>query len=195
MHATVPLTEDATVRHIIDPSQSSFVIQVSATGLLSAFGHNPKIAIRDFQGEVDFTLDSSPLAGARMGLRIRADSLEVVDDISEKDRDEIERRMRQEVLETTDFPEIVYDCPRVSASGGGNRYWVALKGELSLHGVTKGMPISAKVTLDGNSLRASGEFTLRQGDYGIVPVTAVAGTIRVKDELRCTFDILARQKS
>ena len=195
MHATVPLTEDATVRHIIDPSQSSFVIQVSATGLLSAFGHNPKIAIRDFQGEVDFTLDSSPLAGARMGLRIRADSLEVVDDISEKDRDEIERRMRQEVLETTDFPEIVYDCQRVSASGGGNRYWVALKGELSLHGVTKGMPISAKVTLDGNSLRASGEFTLRQGDYGIVPVTAVAGTIRVKDELRCTFDILARQKS
>jgi len=188
------MTEGATVRHIIDPSQSNFVIQVSAAGLLSAFGHNPKIAIRDFQGEVDFTLDGSPLAGARMYLRIRADSLEVIDDVSEKDRDEIRRRMQQEVLETSEFPEIVYECPRVSASGGGNRYWVALKGELSLHGVRKGMPISATVTLNGNSLRASGEFTLRQSDYGIVPVTAAAGTIRVKDEVRCTFDIVARRQ-
>lgn len=194
MHATAPLTEDATVRHIIDPAQSNIVIQVSASGLLSAFGHNPKIAVRDFQGEVDFALGDSPLAGARLRLKIRADSLEVADDVSEKDREEIQRRMREEVLETADFPEIVYECSRVSASGGGDRFWVALKGELSLHGVTKGMPISAKVLLSENSLRASGEFTLRQSDFVITPVSAAAGTIRVKDELRCTFDILARRQ-
>ena len=45
--------------------------------------------------------------------------------------------MCDEVLETDRFPEIVYECSRVSASGSGDRYWVALNGELTLHGVTE----------------------------------------------------------
>jgi hypothetical protein len=32
---------------------------------------------------------------------------------------------------------------------------------------------------------------LRQTDYGMTPVTAVAGTIRVKDEVTISFDIVA----
>jgi polyisoprenoid-binding protein YceI len=191
MHASAPLPEDATVRHVIDANQSSFSVQVFATGLLSAFGHSPKIAIRDFQGDVVFKVGGSPLAGAQMTLRIRASSLEIADGISDKDRDEINRRMWQEVLETSDYPEIVYECSGVTASGSGDRYWVALKGELTLHGTTKSMPVSARVSVNGSSLRATGEFALRQSDFGISPVSAAAGTIRVKDEVKCAFDILA----
>lgn len=194
MHASAPLPEDATVRHVIDASQSSFAVKVTATGLLSAFGHNPKIAIRDFDGNIEFKVGSSPLAGAHMTLRIRANSLEATEGISDKDRDEINRRMRQEVLETDDYPEIVYECTGVTASGTGDRYWVALKGDLTLHGTTKSIPVSARVTVNGNSLRASGDFPLRQSDFGIAPVSAAAGTIRVKDEVKCTFDILARRQ-
>ena len=194
VHATVPLTEDAAVRHVIDPSQSAFSVQVFAAGLLSAFAHNPKIAIRDFHGNVDFAAGSTPLAGARLYLGIRADSLEVTGDFSESDRSEIHRRMRQEVLETDAFPDIIYECSRVTASGSGDRYWVALNGELSLHGVTRSLPISAKLALHGNSLRASGEFKLMQSDYRIAKVSAAGGTIRVKDELKITFDIVARRQ-
>ncbi|HTW30685.1 MAG TPA: YceI family protein [Candidatus Sulfotelmatobacter sp.] len=195
MHATVPLTEDATVRHIIDPKQSNFVIQVFATGLLSAFGHDPRIAVRDFYGNVDFTPGAGSLAGARLSLGIHAESLEVLDDISEKDRREIDRRIRQEVLETDQFPAITYECPRVTGSGSGDRYWAALNGDLTLHGVTRSMPVSARVTVNGDSLRAAGEFTLRQSDYRIAPVSAAAGTIRVKDEVKCTFDIVAHKQA
>ena len=194
MHATAPLTEDATVRHVIDAQHSSFVVQVFATGLFSAFGHNPKIAIREFAGNVEFTRGSTPLAGALLHFQIQADSLQVIDDVSEKDREEIHRRMQQEVLETDGYPEIVYECSRITASGGGDRYWVVLKGELSLHGITRALPVSVKVFLNGNSLRASGDFTLRQSDFGIKLVSAAAGTIRVKDELKCTFDIVAKRQ-
>ena len=194
MHATAPLTEDATVRHVIDPKASNFVIQVFATGLLSAFGHSPKIVVRNFDGNVDFAVGAAPLAGARMRLRIQADSLEVSDDITAKDREEIHRRMRQEVLETESFPEIVYECSKVTGSGGGDRYWVSLKGELTMRGITRPVPVSARVSLNGNSLRAAGEFSLQQSDFQISPVTAAAGTIRVKDEVKCTFDILARRQ-
>jgi hypothetical protein len=55
------------------------------------------------------------------------------------------------------------------------------------------MPVSAKVMLSANSPRATGEFTLRQSDFGIAPVTAAAGTIRIKDEMSGSFDIVARQ--
>ena len=194
MPATAPLKEDATVRHVIDPQASNFVIQVFATGLLSAFAHSPKIAIRNFDGNVDVKAGSTPLTGARMRLRIQADSLEVTDDISAKDREEIHRRIRQEVLDTESFPEIVYECSKVTGSGAGDRYWAALQGELTMRGITRPVPVSARVSLTGTSLRASGEFTVRQSDFQIPPVTAAAGTIRVKDEVKCTFDILARRQ-
>lgn len=194
MHATAPLTEDATVHHVIDPKESTFVVQAFATGLLSAFAHSPKIAVRNFDGTVDFAAGAAPLAGARMRLRIQADSLEVTDDISAKDREEIHRRIRQEVFDADHFPDIVYQCSKVTASGIGDRYWVALRGELTLRGITRPVLVSAKVSLNGNSLRASGEFTLRQSDFKIPLVTAAAGTIRVKDEVKCTFDILARRQ-
>lgn len=194
VHATVPLREDDTVRHVIDASQSRLFVQVFATGLLSAFAHSPRIAVPDFQGNVDFPAGDSPVAGARLSIRFRADSLEVADDMSDRDRSEIHRRMSEEVLAAEQFPEIIYECSRVSASGGGERYWVALNGELTLRGVTRNVPVTAIVVLNGNSLRATGEFTLRQSDFGIAPVTAAAGTIRLKDGMKGSFDILAHRQ-
>jgi len=85
----------------------------------------------------------------------------VIDDISEKDKQEIHRKMCEEVLETDRFPEIVYECSRVSASGSGDRYWVALSGELTLHGVTKSVPVSARVVINGSSVRATGDVSVR----------------------------------
>src|SRR5271167_2395326 len=178
VHATKPL-EDPTVRYIIDVKASTFSVQAFATGLLASFGHDPKIAIRDFQGDLNFNLTGLTLEDGGLNLIIQATSLEVVDDISEKDRQEIHRKMSDEVLEIDRFPEISYECARVSASGSGDRFWVALNGELSLHGVTRAQPVSARVLINGNSVRATGEFTVRQSDYEITPVSAAAGAIKI----------------
>jgi hypothetical protein len=56
------------------------------------------------------------------------------------------------------------------------------------------VPVSARAVINGSSLRASGEFSVRQSQFGIVPVSAAAGTIKIKDEVKCTFDILARKQ-
>ena len=192
--ATAPITEDATVHHVIDAKESRLVVQAFATGLLSAFAHSPRIAVRKIDGTVDLAAGAPALGNARMRLRIQADSLEVIEEMSVKDREEIHRRMREEVFDVESFPEIVYQCSKVTASGAGDRYWVGLQGELTLRGITRSVPVSAKVSLNGNSLRASGEFTLRQSDFKIPLVAAAAGTIRVKDEVKCTFDILARRQ-
>jgi polyisoprenoid-binding protein YceI len=194
VHATVPLTQEATVRYTLDPAKSNFVVQAFSTGLLSAFAHDPKIAVRDFAGEAEFVPAEVNLQGARMRIRVVSDSLQPIDDISDADKQEIHRRMGAEVLHSDRFPEIVYECSRITGSASGDRYWAALNGQLTLCGVTRPLLISARVVVNGSSLRASGEFSLRQSEFGIAPVAAAAGTIRVKDEVKCTFDILAHKQ-
>ena len=175
-------------RYIIDPRISRFTVRAFATGLLSALGHSPTIRIKDFQGEVHYAPDL--LEGAGLSLRIDVRSLSVQDQISDKDRREMERQMNEEVLETTRFPEIVYECSRVSGTEGT----VTLEGQLTMHGVTRNEPVEARFYTMGNLLKAAGEFTVRQTDYNIKLVSAVAGTLRLKDELKLAFDIAARKQ-
>jgi hypothetical protein len=75
---------------------------------------------------------------------------------------------------------------------GDGQFEVTLAGFLSLHGVTLRQLVQARISLMGAMLRAFGEFTLQQPDYDIKPVTVGGGMLRVKDELKGTFDIVAR---
>ena len=187
-------TPEATkVRYVIDPEGSTFIVRAFATGMLSAFAHNPTIAIPDFQGEVQFT--SSTLEEASLRIVVQAVSLKVTDDISARDRQEIERRMHDEVLEADGFAEIIYECDRVASIQkiSEGQYAVTLDGELALHGVTRTQPVSARVTIKGETLRAAGEFTLRLSDYEIGPVSAAGGAVKLKDELKLSFDMTARK--
>ena len=187
-----PQTAVAAHKYSINAMVSRFTVQAFASGFLSAFGHNPKFAIRDLSGEINF--DPEHIEKSTMHLVIRATSLSVTDNISDKDRREIEGEMRDKVLEIAKYPEIVFDVADVTMSkaddGQAN---VILNGQLSLHGVTHQQKVPATVVVTGEMLRAFGEFSLRQTDYGIKPVSAVGGGLKVKDEVKFTFDIAARQ--
>ncbi len=184
--------ETNVVRYRIDASRSRFIVQATASGLFSAFGHNPTIAIRGFGG--DARCVPGTLEAASLLLLVQADSLAVTDKVSDKDRREIERMMREDVLEIAHYPEIVFMSASVSANRmTQNEYRVRIDGNLSLHGVTRPCPIDAQVTVNGDSLHARGEFSLRQTDYRIAPVSIAGGTLKVKDELKFSFDIVASQ--
>jgi polyisoprenoid-binding protein YceI len=177
-------------RYTIDPAMSRFTVRAFAAGMFAAMGHNPTIAIRDFSGEAE--LVPGTLEKAALHLKINAGSLAVTDNMSDKDRREIERTMHKEVLESGRFPEIVFESSNVSGSLAGA---VSVVGDLSLHGVTNSQPVSAQVAITGDMLRAHGEFAVRQTAYGIKLVSVAGGTLKLKDELKCTFDIVARKQS
>jgi polyisoprenoid-binding protein YceI len=187
-------TRATKVRYLIDAKASTFRVRAFATGMLSAFGHNPTISIPDIEGEIQFAPDSPEDASLR--IVVQAASLAVADDISSKDRQEIERRMHGEVLETESYPEIIYECSRAASVQklSESFYAVSLNGELTLHGVTRVQPVLARVTVKADSVRAAGEFALRQSDYQITPVSAAGGTVKLKDELKLSFDISARKQ-
>src|SRR5215469_15504511 len=174
----------------LDPRTSRFTIRVTAGGLLSAFGHNPLIGVRDFSGEVQFDPDSPQSASLRM--RVPTRSLEVADEVTEKDRREIQRIMHEQVLESDDYPIIEFQSSEVKVTPSGpGQFRGEISGELSLHGVTGRQTIVARVTASGTRLRASGEFSLYQTEYGIQLVTVAGGPLEVRDELKASFEILA----
>jgi hypothetical protein len=55
------------------------------------------------------------------------------------------------------------------------------------------LAIPAQIFLEGDKLLAKGDFTLRQTDCGIKPVSAVGGRLKVKDELKFNFDLTAHR--
>ena len=186
-------TGTAAGHYLIDKSASRFTVRAFASGMLSVMGHNPSIAIRDFTGGA--SLDPAALGKASLRIQIKADSLEVADEIGSKDRREIESTMKQKVLETVKYPEIVFESTQATADQvGEGRYKLAINGNLSLHGVTRMLPLTAQATLNGDMLRAYGEFSILQSNYGIAAVSVAGGALKLKDELKFTFDIVGRKQ-
>jgi polyisoprenoid-binding protein YceI len=178
-------------RYRIDAGQSSFMVQAFVAGLLSGFGHNHNIAIKDVSGETQFT--DGTVAPASLHLGIHADSLTVTDKVSDSARQTIEKTMREQVLETGKYPEITFNSTRIEATKNSDtEYQAKIWGDLTLHGVTHNVPINAQLTFDYKTLRARGEFTLKMTDYSIRPPSVAGGTIKVKDTLKFTFNVLSQ---
>ncbi|MGB8507507.1 MAG: YceI family protein, partial [Pyrinomonadaceae bacterium] len=155
------VNEGAAVRYPIDAGRSRFTVQGSADGLLSMFGHDPVIAICGFGGDARFV--PGTLESASLLMLVQADSLAVVNKVSDKDRREMERAMREDLLEVARYPEIVFMSTSISASRTGEgQYRAGISGKLSLHGVTRDHSIEARLTVSEGVLRAQGEFSLRQ---------------------------------
>lgn len=180
-------------RYLLDKGASKFTVRAFASGMLSMMGHSPTIAIRDFTGDASFERDAPERGSLRV--EIRANSLEVTDDISSKDRREMESAMNEKVLESAKYPTITFEAKAVSATRlSEGRFLTILDGTLSLRGSRGRLPVTAQVAMMGDMLRASGEFSILQSDYGIPLVSVAGGALKLKDELKFAFDIVARKQ-
>ena len=178
---------------VIDPKASSFTVQAFVTGILSAMGHNPTIRIASFGGGVDF--DPEALEATALCLTIQAASLGVRDDVSDKDRREMERLMRDEVLEVAKYPEIKYEANAIAfAKQDSALFSATLNGNLSFRGVMRPQKVTAQITPLGEMLRAWGNFNLKQSDYQVKPVSMAGGALKLKDELRFDFQMVVRKQ-
>jgi polyisoprenoid-binding protein YceI len=162
--------------YAIEAGMSRFTVRGFAGGLLSGLGHNPVVAVRDFAGDAHW--DPAGPQRASLRLRIRATALAVRNDINDKDRREMERVMREEVLETDKYPEIAFESTSASANPNGR---VDIDGNLTLHGVTRRERVSAQLALTGGILRAFGDFSILQTDYRIKLASVAGGVLKLKD--------------
>jgi len=176
----------------IDPQQSKMEIHVGKEGAFKAFGHDHLIAAKQVSGEVQF--DPQKIDKSSVHLQVPTKSITVIDPgESDKDRKEVQATMEGEkVLDVAKFPQITFASSAISAAKKTSDGWeLTVSGKLNLHGVGKPVSIPLHVHADSDALRAQGEVSILQTDYGITPVKVGGGSVKVKDRLKITFNIVA----
>ena len=182
-----------TQRFRLDSSQSKFIAHGLRGGLLWFKGHEHLVAAREFSGEAQITIDQ--ITPASLQLIVKADSLaETSAAFTEPQKQIINKELREIVFEPEKYPEIVFKSTGVTGKLLGNgQYDLKIRGDLTLHGVTRQIEIPAKITLTGNDLRAVGEFSIDRSDFKVKATSAFHGMVRVRNKVKFTFDIVGHR--
>lgn len=182
--------------YFIDGARSKVEINVYKEGFFKAFGHDHLVAAKELSGQVRF--DAEKIDQSTVRLTFPTKSITVIDPgESEKDRSDVQATMEGEkVLDVARFPEITFSASRVSAVKKTQASWeLTLFGNLNLHGVEKPVSFPLKVRLEADELLGEGELSILQTDYGMTPVRVGGGTVKVKDKLKITFNIVAKKQN
>jgi polyisoprenoid-binding protein YceI len=193
--------QEAGERYVVDAAQSDLHWLVYKAGAFSRFGHNHTVAAGDLRGTV--LVDRDDLAKSQLDLQFSVANL-VVDDAalrttlgeefasvpSEEDIAGTRRNMLSErVLDGDKYPQI-----RITGTGpamAGGMQELAVK--VAMLGRIIDLKVPTEVTIEGDRLRAKGEFELNHADLGMEPFSVMAGALQVGEKLSFTYDVTARR--
>jgi len=163
--------------------RSLITIHVGKTGMFSGLGHNHTVTAPISKA----TIDTKALSAE---ILVLTREMKAVDkEVSDSDRAKIQSTMMgADVLDAEKYPEIRFKSSKIEQTSAQH---YRVNGDLTLHGVTK--PISFEVTSDADHYH--GTAKLNQTDFGIKPVSAAGGTVKVKDQLELEFDLYAGEFS
>lgn len=84
--------------------------------------------------------------------------------------------MNSDQFPTATFKGDITNLAAVNFSKDGS-YLAAVKGELTLHGVTKPVEASGIIVVNGTSIRMTSDFTIKLEDYGVNGGAIAAGKV------------------
>lgn len=177
----------------IDSDASKVLIHVGKTGLASFAGHEHDVAARSVHGKV--IADREDLSRSSIDVVFDAAALTVIDKGEPpEDIPKVQSEMQgPKVLDVARFPTIRFRSSNIAGTQvSPGVYDLKVTGEMLLRRGSKIITLPLKAEFRGNSLIATGKTTLKQTDFGIEPISAGAGFVKVEDELRVEFEIIAR---
>jgi polyisoprenoid-binding protein YceI len=164
---------------------SRLVVKTGKAGLFGFAGHTHVIRARTVSGSLIYH-PGKPTSYLR--LKVPTDSLEVLTPPDTAEIRQVTEAMREDVLHVEKFPEMVFAADSLGARSGKMDLQLAV----TMHGVTRKVPVTADVSLGPDSVRATGTFTAKQTDFGIKPYSGgPAGTVKVADRVTFCFDLVA----
>lgn len=178
----------------VDPARSRVVIEVGKAGALSFIAGHSHTVEAPIRGTL--SIDPERPEGAIAALEIRTADLEVrPDGEPPEDVPQVQATMTSErVLDVRRDPTMTFQSRGVRVDRrNGAILELTVKGDLTLHGVTRAIEVPVHLEVGPGTVTARGTFSIKQTDYGITPVSAAGGTVRVKDELRVGFEIEGRR--
>ncbi|HKZ74423.1 MAG TPA: YceI family protein, partial [Steroidobacteraceae bacterium] len=181
------------------PEESLLSVLVFRAGPLAKAAHNHVIASRHLSGVVLLAPD---VARSRFELHVPVGLLtvdepelrreagpEFATQVPGSARDGTRRNMLSPaVLDGGQFPVVSAVSTAIEPAPGGALATV----QVSVRGQPRTLTVPLRYEQKGDELLADGELTLRHGDLGLVPFSALLGAIQVHDEMTIRFRILAR---
>jgi polyisoprenoid-binding protein YceI len=183
----------------LDADATQIWLLLQADGPLARIGHNHVISTHGLQGSVWL---HPQLERSSCALQLPVAAF-VVDDPQERaaaggeyaeplDADARTgtraHMLGDRQLDATQFPLVSLQCRRLTAAVDG----VTVELQVTLRGRESQLTVPVKWQRVGTVLRASGEFSFRQTAVGLEPYSLLFGALRVSDEIRVRYQLLAR---
>ena len=181
----------------VDPGRSTLLVKLYKDGPAAAFAHDHVVQARRFSGAVEW--DPARPAATRVQIEVDAAALEAdapalrrrlgMTDLSEGTRGDVQRTMvgaRQ--LDVASHPKISFRSTAAEPQPDGT---LLVRGELTLHGVTRPVAVPVKLTELASGWRGQGTLRLRQSEYGIDPYRFAFGAVRNRDGVDLVLDLVA----
>jgi polyisoprenoid-binding protein YceI len=193
--------QDAGERYVVDASRSDLHWLVYKAGALARRGHNHTVAVGDLAGSV--VVNGADLAKSQFDLAFAVAEL-VVDDAALRSTLGSEfasvptaediagtrtNMLSERVLDGDKHPQIRITGSGPAAAGSVQQLTV----QVQLLGRTVDLEVPTEVTLQGDVLRAKGEFELDHGDLGMQPFSVMMGALKVGEKLTFSYDVVARR--
>jgi polyisoprenoid-binding protein YceI len=192
--AASPTTAGAAEQgYTVVAEQSAVRIHVGKSGVFGFAGHEHEVVATIAQGTI--VADPADLARSSVTLSFDSAALKVTGEGEPaKDVPEVQAKMTgPEVLDAARFQAITFRSRSVTGKEmSSGVYDIQVVGDLSLHGMSRSLTLPLRVEVSDQGLTATGKTTLRQTDFGMKPVSAGGGTVKVKNEIGVDFRIVAR---
>lgn len=191
---------DAAAATIFEIVSADISVQVYRAGPLAELGHNHVIASTGLVGRIELR---EPLSASTLKLALPLGTLTVdeparraaagegfPDNLTESDRDGTRRNMLgPSLLDAGRFP--VLELTSLKVEGDAGR--LTIRCRVNVAGGGGELLVPVMVSTNGDELAAHGTFTATHGELGLAPFSAAMGALRVRDDMRISYQLVARR--
>jgi polyisoprenoid-binding protein YceI len=184
--------KDKTRPYTIDLLQSRVTATLTQEGFIARRYPTHRVEVKNFSGKIEVSeRDETQIA---VEVEAETKSLTNADEgMTEFERREFHNVLNNLVLESDKFPKIKFvSVSATDARKSGETRAFTLNGDLTLRDATKRVSFPVTVTISKDQLRATGDAELKQTDFGITPYSGKLGMIRIGDEVKINFAIVAK---
>jgi polyisoprenoid-binding protein YceI len=185
----------------IDSSQSELRILVYRAGPMAALGHNHVIANRSLGGWVRY---AGKAADASFALTVPDAGFVVDDDMMRREEGAdfaeetpqdakagtLRNMQSAALLDAAQFPEITIKSLAVAGAPGAPGEITATVA-VSVAGHESSIDVPLSLEMSPGRLTAHGELWVRQSALGLTPFSVMLGALRVRDDMRIKFRLVA----
>lgn len=171
--------------YVMGPQSGRLVVKTRRTGLGSRAGHDLTIEVTRWHAEV--VVNTGEPERSSVDVEVEVESMEVregsggVKSLTDSDRADIKRNIREKVLDTAKHPTIGFHSSRIDATPDS----VTVTGDLTITGTTRPVTVRGMVD-DGGRVQAGA--TVQQSRWGIKPYSAFFGALKLADDVSVELD-------